>query len=134
VNFSDVRIAIVGTTDVIGTKRLVPNEAGVFVSRMSGGNQHRATREVTEGDGVGLAIDLGTLRPPVSHAILARMGMIEHLASTRENGRRNRSALTVTGTQEQKKVVSLRMRSTTLCRSMRTSLRLKMRKSPRNRL
>lgn len=33
VNFSGARTEIVGTIDVIGTKRLVQNEAGVFVSR-----------------------------------------------------------------------------------------------------
>ena len=132
VNFSDVRIVIVGTIDANGTKHLVQSEVELFASRMSGGNQPHATQEVTEGVGVGLGIDLGTLKPLASHATLAQTEMTGHLASTRENGRRNRFALIVTGTQEQKKVVLLGMRSTTLYHNMRTLLRPRKRRSHRN--
>ena len=133
VNFSDVQIVIVGTTDVIGTRHLVQSEAGAFVSPMSGGNQHRVTQGVTQEDGVGLVIDLGTLRPLASPAIPAQTEMIGHSALTHESGRRNRFALIVTGTQEQKRVVWLGMKNTTLYRSMRTLPRPKKRRSRRNR-
>jgi len=133
VNFNDVRIVTAGTTDAVGTKHLVQSEVGLFASRMSGGNQPHATQEVTEGGGVGLEIDLGTLRPLASYATLVQTETTGHLASTRENGRRNRFGLIVTGTQEQKKVALLGMRSTTLYRSMRTSPRPRKRRSHRNR-
>ena len=124
---------IVDTTDVIGTKRLAQNEVGAFVSRTLGGNQHHATREVTEGDGAGLVTDLGTPRPPASHGIPAQMEMTGHSASTRENGKRNRFALIVTGTQGQKKVGLPGMRNTILYRSMRTLPQPKKRKSRQSR-
>jgi len=133
VNSSDVRIVIVGMTGAIGKKHLVQSEAELFASRMSGGNQRHATQEVTEGGGVGLEIDLGTLRPLAWRATPAQTETIGHLASTRENGRRNRFVSIATGTQEQKRVVLLGMRSTTLYRNTRTSPQPKTRKSHRNR-
>ena len=123
----------VDTTDVIGTKPLVLNEVEAFASPMSGGNRRRETQEVKEGDGGGLAIDLGMLRPLASHATLAQMETTGRSVSTRENGRRNRFALIVTGTQEQKKVVSLQTKNTTLYRNMRTLPQPKKRRSHRNR-
>ena len=128
VNSSDVQIEIVGTTDAIGMKHPVQSEAGAFVSRTLGGSRLRATRELTEGDGVGLAIDLGTLRPLASRVTPAQTETVEHLASTHGSGRRNRFASTVTGTQERKKVVLLGMRNTTLCHSMKILLRQKKRR------
>jgi len=134
VNFSDVRIVTVGTTDGIGTKRPVQSEVVLFASRMSGGNQRHATQEATAGGGVGLEIDLGTLKPLVSRATLARTETTGHLASTHENGRRNRFASIVTGIQEQKKAVLLGMRSITLYHNMKTLPRPKKLRSRRNRL
>ena len=133
VNFTDVQIVIVGTTDVIGTRHLVQSEVGVFVSRTSGGNRRHATQEVMEGDGVGLATDLGTLRPLELHVTPAQTETIGHLASTHGNGKRSRFALIGIGTQEQKRAASLEMRNTILCRSMRTLLQPKRQRSRRNR-
>ena len=133
VNFSDVPIVIVGTTDVIGTRHLAQSAVGVFAFLMSGGNQHHATQEVTEEDGVGLAIDLGTLRLLVLRVIPAQTEMTGHLASTHENGRRSRFALIGTGIREQKKAVSLGMRKVTLYHNTRTLPRPKRQRSPRNR-
>jgi len=133
VNSSDVQIVIVDTIDEIGTKHLVQSEVGVSVSRMSGGNPRHGTREVTKGGGVGLETDLGTLRLLVSPVTPAQTETIEHLASTHENGRRNRFALIGTGTQEQK-VVLLGMKNITLYRSTRTLPRLRKRRSHRSRL
>lgn len=133
VNFSDVQIEIVGTTDAIGTKHLVQNEAGASVSRMWGGNLRRAIREVTEGDGVGLATDLGMLRLLASHVTPAQTETVEHLVSTHGNGRRSKFASTATGTRERKKVVLLAMKNTTLCRSTKILQRQKKRRLLRNR-
>ena len=132
VNFNDVQIAIVGTTDVTGTKHLVQNEVGVFVSRTSGGNQHHATQEVTEGGGAGSVTGRGTLRPPALHATPARTEMTGHLASTQENGRRNKFALIVTGTRGPKRVELLGTRNITLYCSMRILRRLKKQRSHRS--
>ena len=133
VNSSGVQIVIVDMADVIGTKHLVQSEVGVFVSRTSGGNQRHATQEVMEGDGVGLATDLGMLRPLELHVTPAQTETIGHLALTHGNGKRSRFALIGIGTQEQKRAVSLEMRNTTLCRSTRTLLQPKRQRSRRNR-
>jgi hypothetical protein len=122
VNFSGVRIEIVGTIDALGTKHLVQNEAAVFVSRMLDGSQRHGTQTVMEGDGVGLAIGLGTSRPLASPVTPVQTEVTEHLASIRGSGKKNRFALTVTGTQERKKVVLLETRSITLCPSTKTLL------------
>lgn len=132
VNSSGVQIVIVDMADVIGTKHLVQSEVGVFVSQTSGGNQRHVTQEVTEGGGAGLVTDLGMLKPPASHVIPAQTGMTGRLASTRGNGRRNRFASIVTGTQEQKKVGLLGTRNTTLYHNMRTLPRTKKPRSHRS--
>ena len=134
VNFSDAQIVTAGTTDVIGTRHLVQSEVGAFAFRMSGGNRRHATREVTQGGGVGSAVDLGTLRRLALRVKPALMETIGRLVSTHENGRRNRFALIVTGTQEQRKAVSLGTRNTTLYSSTRTLPEPKKRRSHRNRL
>jgi hypothetical protein len=132
VNSSDAQIEIVGTTDVTGTKLLVPNEVGASVSRTLGGSQRRVTRGVTQEDGEGLAIDLGTLRPLASRVTPAQTEMVEHSASTRGNGRRNRFVSTATGTQGQKKVAWLEMRNTITYRGMKILLQQKKRRLLRN--
>ena len=134
VNFSVVPIGIVDMTDATGTKRLVLNEVGVSVYRTLDGNQRHAVQEVVREGGVGLAIDLGTLKPLVSRVTPAQTEMIERLDSTHENGRRNRFALTVTGTQEQKKVVLPGMMNTTLWLNTKTLLQLRRQRLHRNKL
>lgn len=134
VNFSVVLIGTVDTTDAIGTKRLVLNEVGAFVYRTLDGNQHHAVREVMREGGVGLAIGPGTLKPPASCVTQAQTETIERLASTHENGRRNRFALTVTGTQERRKVVLPGMMNTTLWLNTKTLLRRRRQRLHRNKL